>query len=116
MAQLTREQILGAPDIKRVQMDVPEWGGEVHIAALTAADRDAFEAHLQRKREGQPEPPTLAVLAALALCNAKGDRIFTAADASELGKKSDAAIVRVTDRALELGGMGKAAIDNLEKA
>ena len=40
---LTKEQILNADDLKRKEVDVPEWGGTVLLRELTGRERDSFE-------------------------------------------------------------------------
>ena len=38
---LDRNAILGADDLGREVVDVPEWAGSVQVRGLTAAERDA---------------------------------------------------------------------------
>jgi hypothetical protein len=40
---LTKDEILGADDLKRETVDIPEWGGEVLLRELRGRERDAFE-------------------------------------------------------------------------
>jgi hypothetical protein len=42
MAILNREAILGAVDLKKELVKVPEWGGEVYISMMTGEARDAW--------------------------------------------------------------------------
>ena len=40
---LTKEAILAADDLPREKVDVPEWGGEVYVRALTGAQMQPVE-------------------------------------------------------------------------
>ena len=40
---LTRSEILAARDLGTVAVDVPEWGGTVHLRPLTGSERGRFE-------------------------------------------------------------------------
>ena len=44
MKALTRDEILGADDLKTESVKVPEWGGTVLVRELTGAERDEWEA------------------------------------------------------------------------
>jgi hypothetical protein len=54
MAILTREEILSAEDLELVEIDVPEWGGEVAVAPMTVSQRIDFE-EKHYTAEGMPK-------------------------------------------------------------
>ncbi len=118
MSYLTRDAILEAPDLSFEDVAVPEWGGVVRVRGLTGAERDAFEASVvERKgRETRMNMANLrARLAALAMVDAEGKRLFNDADVAALGKKSGAALHRVFEVAQRLSGITEADISELEK-
>lgn len=44
MPILNRLDILGSDDLHLEKISVPQWGGDLFVRILTAAERDAFEA------------------------------------------------------------------------
>ena len=110
MANLTREQILAAPDIHRETVPVPEWGGEIYVRGLSGTERDKFEASIITIR-GTSQDVNMAnvraKLAAMAICDEFGKRLFTDADVKALGEKSASALQRVFAVAQRLSGLGQ---------
>jgi hypothetical protein len=116
---LNRDAILAADDLATKTVEVPEWGGEVIVKALSGTERDAFEASLTKRRpiitgpkRGELETiPDLAnlhsKLVARCIVDESGARVFTDGDVVELGKKSAAALARVFNAAAELSGIGE---------
>ena len=102
---LTRESIFSACDLPTERVTVPEWGGEVIVCGLTAAQRDWYEQSML----GEDQKPDLtnarAKLAVLCVVDDSGLPIFKPADAEEIGKKSAAALQRVVEVAQRLSGM-----------
>lgn len=114
---LGRDDILGAPDIAMLEVDVPEWGGVVVCKPLTAAQRDRFEASVTETKNGQT---TLngtnfrAKLVARCIVDENGVRLFTNEDVEQLGKKSSKALSRVFDAVSAASGMTKEDLESLE--
>lgn len=109
---LSRASILAADDLKREEVDVPEWGGTVYIAAMTGAMRDAWEASLAPG--GKLDIGNIrARLVAYAAVDEAGARLFGDADAEALGRKSAAALDRCAKVAQRLNGLTG---DDLEAA
>jgi hypothetical protein len=86
---LTREQILASrKERKPVRLEVPEWGGEVYVRVLSAADQMALSDGV--------EPKEMAIKVILhCLVAEDGERIFTDDDADELAKEDFPVIMRV---------------------
>ncbi|MCD0450764.1 phage tail assembly chaperone [Actinocorallia sp. API 0066] len=112
MAFLTKDAILAASDRAHRDVDVPEWGGTVRVMALSGTDRDAFEAAFVDAKGGKGGPSASvrlhnfrAKLLVKCLVDDQGNRLFTNADATELGQKSAAVVDRLFDIARELSGM-----------
>ena len=114
-----RDAILNATALPTEAVDVPEWGVTVHVRTLTAAERDAYQASLVKvKKDGSVErAPDNASgrLAALAISDERGNRLFTDDDAADLGRKSAKALARVTEAAARLSGLTDEAKEQARK-
>lgn len=110
--------ILGAADVRREEVSVPEWNGVVLVQGMTGAQRDEFEeACLQGK--GQNRQVNLrnlrAKLVVRSVVDGAGNRIFSDDDAAKLGNKSAAALSRVFEVAQRLSGITKEDVEELAK-
>lgn len=110
MALLTKDAILSRDDLPRELVAVPEWGGEVYVRCLTAAERDDWEASVVQM-EGNKTKANLAnlraKLVARTACDDEGARIFEDADVAALGAKSAAALDRLYTVAAKLSKITK---------
>lgn len=107
---LTREQILNAPDRKGEPVDVPEWGGTVLVAPMTAVDRDELETRFLTGREGDGLAPEVmrglrAFVAAACIVDEHGKALFTRDDIEALGKRSAIALDRVHTAGWKASGL-----------
>jgi len=105
---LTREQILAAADIRREQVNVPEWGGSVWVRGLTAAERDLFDLAATVEQNGRRVvnfEQLRARLAAMTIVDENGERLFSDDDVELLAAKSGAAVGRIFDVAMRLSGL-----------
>lgn len=114
MELLTRDAILAAPDLRAVDVEVPEWGGMVRVRMLTAAERDRFELSFVGTA-ADAQVNVRARLVALTLCDQQGVRLFSEADITVLGQKSGAALDRVFEAASRLNAITDRDIDDLGK-
>jgi len=101
---LTRDSILQADDLPKESVEVPEWGGQVWVRTLSGTERDSFEQSMVTKKNKPNMDNVRARFAVLTICDEKGERLFQAADAEALGKKSAAALDRVFAVAQRLNG------------
>jgi len=95
---LTREQILGAVDLPRKLVQVPEWGGEVYVRTMTGAERDAWEVGVAESNKTGVKT-IRARLAAMVIVDEGGERLFSEKDIPDLQLKSCAALDRVFEAA-----------------
>ena len=109
-AVLGRDAILSADDMGHVPVNVPEWGGSVHVRMLTARQRDAFELWVS----GDTKENIRARLAVLCVCDADGKLLFSDDDADALGEKSGSAMDRIFDAAADLNKFSKKDTEELE--
>lgn len=120
MALLGKNQINEAVDRKWEDVSVPEWGGEVRILELSAADRGYLDAGqiVANGATAQIKVEALKTyrdrLVAFALVDENFDRLYTNKDIVDLGKKSAKVIERLADKVLKLSGMGKYAVQDAE--
>lgn len=113
---LSREQILGAPDLRFEEVAVPEWGGTVRIKMLTGAERDAFEGMIRdRATLGKLGENLRATIVASTLVDESGARLFTEADIEALGKKSWLALERVATASARLNKLEDRDIEEAAK-
>lgn len=104
---LNRDAILAKPELPRVAVDVPEWGGTVFVREMTGVERDRFEAAHAKA----PNDNFRARIAVATLCDDSGKRLFSEADVAALGEASSAALSRVLDAALMVNKFGDKAIE-----
>ncbi|QKY78561.1 tail assembly chaperone [Streptomyces phage Dryad] len=115
MALVTKAQISAAVDRKWEDVDVPEWGGEVRLMALSAADRGYIEAGsvVANGQTPQLKVESLKIyrekLVGMALVDENFERLYTNKEivAGELGKKDGGVIERLAAKVQELSGMGR---------
>jgi hypothetical protein len=110
MALLTKDAILSSDDLPKELVAVPEWGGEVYVRCLTAAERDDWEASVMHM-EGNKTKANLqnlrAKLVARTVCDEDGARMFEDKDVVALGAKSAAALDRLYTVAAKLSKISK---------
>jgi hypothetical protein len=116
---LSADAILGADDLKREPVDVPEWGGTVLVQGMNGTDRDRFEASMMNSNlSGVDKDKGLeryrARLAAFCLVDESGKRLFRSdAEVKRLGEKSAQALSRVVDVASRLSGLTDSDVEEL---
>ena len=116
MADLTREDILRTDDLKRVSVPVPEWGGDVWLWELTAAERAGFEdAVAAAADKASSGVGVLVTLLRATVRDADGKPLFTEADRDAMGGKSGAVLMRLADRAMKLNRLTDEDAKELEK-
>lgn len=114
---LTREKILGAPDLVTERVPIHEWNGAVNVRSLTAAARDAFEASCFTGQGGERRTNLLnlrARLVALSVVDDEGHRLFSEQDVAALGEKNAAAVERLFVVAQRLSGLGQGDLEALK--
>ena len=110
---LKRDEILGANDVRHEEVDVPEWGGTVLIAAMSGKARDAWEQSLIGEKGKVNIENVRARLVVYTAVDEQGDRIFTDQDIELLGRKSAAALERCSRVAQRLNRLSQ---QDLEEA
>ena len=115
---LNARQIREVDDLPLERVDVPEWGGEVFVRTMSAAERDAWEIKTYSER-GDDEQANLTDfrtrLAILCVVDETGKPIFTEEDFVWLRLKSSLVISRIYDVASRMNGLSKKDVDELTK-
>ena len=109
-----RDGILGADDLPREKVETPEWGPEVPfvwVQGITGSERDKWDSSMmERGPDGNPVPKLggkdiRARFCCMVLVDEDGSKIFAAAEAPMLAKKSAVVINRIWMKGRELSGM-----------
>jgi hypothetical protein len=106
-----RDLILGIKDSRIEAVPTPEWptvDGSIFVRPLTAAERSHL---LYGLTNDERAANWYGRLACKTLCDADGNRLFTDADADELGKHNGALLARICEVAERLAGLGVAVED-----
>ncbi len=69
MALLTKEQILGADDLKNDTVEVPEWGGAVKVRSMSGAEAEKYSETVSE--EGRSGVANIALL--ISMCAVDGE-------------------------------------------
>ncbi len=113
---LSKADILSADDLVTERVAVPEWGGEVIVAVMSAADRDLLELSVPDSGTKKERFANLrARTVALTAVDEQGQRLFTMEDVEALGKKSCRALRRLYNVASRLNGLGAEEVEELIK-
>jgi hypothetical protein len=117
---LSKDQILKADDRPIEEVPVPEWGGEVLVRGMDGDGRDEFFASMTVQRGKQQVMDVASATAKLAArCIVDPDDreqlMFTQHEVAALGKKSSAALDRVSEVAQRLSGLSDEDMEELGK-
>lgn len=107
MGLISKDAILGARDANAERIAVPEWGGDVLIAVMSGAARDAFRAAIGDGQGGQTADVGLfeASLLAATLVQEDGAPMFSADEVEALRAKAAPVLDRLAAEALRINGM-----------
>lgn len=117
MSLLSKSEIFAADDRKTEDVPCPEWGGTVRLRGLSGAERDSYEASLQKQVGGKQVQDLRnfrARLVALAAINEDGTPLFEQNDVAALARRSSAALSRLFDVACRLSGITDGDVKDLE--
>lgn len=107
-----RDQILIANDRKTVRVPTPEWGADVHVRTLSAAEVQGYQAKVKTIED---QGLRVGLLAATIICDEAGNPVFTDDDAAALATKSAAVLDRVAEAHVRLNATGAEEIRAIEK-
>lgn len=113
---LSRDQILGADDLEKKEVDVPEWGGSVYVRALSGKQRNQLEMIALRYSD-QNDLSALenynGLIAAWSIVDENGNRLFTDDEVGLLMEKSASALNTIVEEARELSGITEEDVEEI---
>lgn len=111
---LTKDEIFAAQDLPVEDVDCPEWGGVLRVRGLNGAQRDAWEASIQKKLPSGEVVPDFndirAKFVSRVVVDENNIRMFTDAEVKKLTEKSAIPLDRICDVGKRISGMSDDAI------
>ena len=98
-----RAAILGADDLERVTVSVPEWDMDVLVRGLTAGEVEKFGAAINNGKATN----MMARLVVAVVIHEDGSSVFTADDLEAVSGKNSGVIKRLFDAAQEASGLAE---------
>lgn len=123
MKLLNFDDILAKQDKDFEDVEIPEWGGTVRIAAMSGTDRDRWELSMMQADDKSErgfrvnfDAYSRVRLVALCLVDDNFERVFvTDEQVKALGQKSGAVMDRLYGIAQRVNGLSDEDIEDLEK-
>jgi len=116
MGVLTAGQILGADDLPRKEVDVPEWGGTVYVRTMTGAEQVAWSDRATANGDTKvSQDDIIADLLVSVLVDQNGNQILSKGDAPKLKDKSAAVLIRLSQIAMKHNTITDDDIKEMEK-
>ena len=123
MKLLNFDDILAKQDKEFEDVEIPEWGGTVRIAAMSGTDRDRWELSMMQADDKSErgfrmnfDAYSRVRLVALCLVDDNFERVFvTDEQVKALGQKSGAVMDRLYGIAQRVNGLSDDDIEDLEK-
>ena len=100
MALLSKQNICVADDFKYAIVACPEWGGDVRVRGLTAAEQSTI---YKRYNDGKTEDFDVLVVT-MGAVDEDGNRLFSSDDKDMLRQKSFSVLDRIAKKIVELTG------------
>jgi hypothetical protein len=91
------------------------FGTKVYVRAMSGKERDAWEQDIQDRKNAKKAPNIRGSLAARSLCDETGKRLFTDAEAEQLGEVNAKDLDAVFDAATRMSGIGAREVKEMEK-
>lgn len=107
---LSRDEIIAAIAARKaevIKVSVPEWGGDVFIRRLSAAEVESSGLSAEEVRPTDVAPRVIA----MSLTDADAVPIFTEGDVDALADADMAVVARVFAECIKVNGLGSAELD-----
>jgi hypothetical protein len=106
---LTREQILSNKSFRSKTIEIPEWGGEVRLKAMSGADREAMESVVYEDVGGKLQiKKGVSYMAEMLLrtwCDDDGNLLFKPDEINLIQEKDSVILARIFKVAAEVNGL-----------
>ncbi len=110
MARITKDQIYKSVDLKREIIDLPEWGGEVEIQAMSVGKKLAYDQYI---RDHEDFNDICYYLISISLINEDGSLFLNEEDKENIMSKSSESVMKIFNACIDLN---KQRNDDVEKA
>lgn len=108
---LNKDQIFAAQDLQVSYIDIPEWGGQIKVKEMSAADRIEFE----KQQSSDLKPSEMIVRLVLMTCvDDNNQRIFSNDDLQALEQKSPSILLKIFNESMKINILNSEKIE--EKA
>ena len=107
MKVLSKMDVIRNKELKKVLVDVPEWGGSLWVQEMTGEQRDRFDRWVTEKADGVGGFRVRVLIATVV--DEEGIPLFSDLDIPDLNKKSGKAVAKLSDKGMELSGMTEGA-------
>lgn len=118
MAILSKEQILKASDMVIETVNIPEWGGEVCVKALSVSEKEQFDKKQMSSKGTYDRVNTsdyVYDLLTLSVVDKSGKQIFTREEIESLGEKNAKVIGLLYGIAAKLTFLSLEELENFKK-
>lgn len=105
---LTREVFLSKRELRRIQVDIPEWGESVWVRELNAKQRGEVEMAFTSGDHNRVAGVRAAVVT-MCTVNDEGVPMFKPGDQPAIAEMSGSVIDRIFSAALKVSGLGEGA-------
>lgn len=113
MALLSAADILAVQDSHSETVPVPEWGGDVILRSMSGTERDEFEAEMWKSGALDRRNYRSRFLVRV-LMTEGGARLFTDAQAADLGARNAGVIDRLYELAGAMSGLSEKSVEAIE--
>lgn len=111
-----RDKILNAQDITSEIIDIPEWGVQVEVRAMSGKERGhLYRQAMDQKGKMDYEKAYPIIVIASAYDPITGERVFEPTDSELLNTKNVGALEKIAKVALKLSGLEADSVENAEK-
>lgn len=109
---LNKHQIFACNDLKEKLVDMPEWGGEIKIKALSVAEQLEYDAFIS----SDPKEIDMALHLIMVACvDSDNKKLFDSSDVELLKNKSSKNLFRLVNEILSLNKQNPDEVDSLAK-
>lgn len=111
---MNREDVLSRLPLKTGTVDVPEWGGQVKVRELNAAERFTFADRMSGDANGEKLAHAM-VDVVLAACQNEVGPLFQPADRDALFNSDGKVLQRIAEAVLALSGLTEQSVEQAKK-
>jgi len=115
MPLLTKKDILVPRTLKYKDLSIPEWGGDIRIQELTAAQREEMEELFTASNGALKSGKVRVTCLAMSIVDENGKRLFGRKDIEDLNAQSGNVVIFIHNEILSLNKINVGDADEIEK-